>query len=64
MKTINLRDFYPWNIHSEYMEIFYDVTDELFEDRLHRKVHDQYMKRNKVYNCGFDSRLELCSCQN
>ena len=49
MATINLRDFYPWYTHDEFVEVPDIVAEELFADRRYQKAHRQRMKRNKAY---------------
>ena len=34
MTTINLKDFYPWYTHDEYIEVSEEVADELWTSRL------------------------------
>ncbi len=33
MVTINLRDFYPWYTHDEFVEVLDEVADELLADK-------------------------------
>ena len=49
MATINLRKFYPWYTHDEFVEVPDVIAGELFADRRYEKIHDQRMRRNKVY---------------
>ena len=49
MATINLRDFYPWYTHDEFVDVPDIVAEELFADRRYQKAHRQRMKRNKAY---------------
>jgi len=49
MTTINLRDFYPWYTHDEFVEISDEVAAELLADKRYHKAHRQRMKRNKAY---------------
>lgn len=49
MATINLRDFYPWYTHDEFVEVPDVVARELFADRRYGKSHQQRMRRNKSY---------------
>ena len=48
MITINLRDFYPWYTHDEFVEIPEEVAEELLADRRYRKAHERGTKRNKA----------------
>lgn len=47
MTTINLRDFYYWYTHDEFIEVPDKVAEELFAGRRCEKSHRQRMKRNK-----------------
>ena len=49
MATINLRVFYPWYTHDEFVEVSDEVAAELFADRRYQKTHEQRMRRNKSY---------------
>lgn len=49
MTTINLRDFYPWYTHDEFIEVSDEVAAELSADKRYHKAHRQRMKRNKAY---------------
>jgi len=49
MTTINLRDFYPWYTHDEFVEVSDEVAAELLADKRYHKAHRQRMKRNKAY---------------
>ena len=46
--TINLRDFYPWYTHDEFVEVSDEVAAELRADRRYEKNHERSMRRNKV----------------
>ena len=49
MTTINLRDFYQWYTHDEFVEVPDEVAAELCADRRYEKIHNQRMRRNKSY---------------
>jgi len=49
MATINLREFYPWYTHDEFVEVPDIIAEELFADRRYQKSHRQRIKRNKAY---------------
>ena len=49
MAIINLRDFYPWYTHDEFVEVPDIIAEELFADRRYQKSHRQRIKRNKAY---------------
>jgi len=48
MTTINLREFYPWYTHDEFVEISDAAAEELFADNRYRKSHPRRVKRNKA----------------
>ena len=39
MTTINLKDFYPWYTHDEYIEVSEEVADELRASRLYEAAY-------------------------
>ena len=59
MTTINLRDFYPWYTHDEYMELSDEIVDELFRDKRYRKAHERTIRRNKVYSLDAEDGTEM-----
>ena len=46
--TINLRDYYPWYTHDEFVEVSDEVAAELRADSRYEKNHERSMRRNKV----------------
>ena len=59
MKTINLRDFYYWYDHDEFVEVSDEVAAELCKDKRTEKIHDQRMRRNKsFYSLDRDDSIE------
>ena len=46
--TINLRDFYPWYTHDEYVEVPEETAAELFADKRYSQTHERTQRRNKV----------------
>lgn len=48
MTTINLKDFYPWYTHDEYIEVSEEVADELRASRLHEAAYQRRIVRNKA----------------
>ena len=55
MTTINLKDFYPWYTHDEYIEVSEEVADELRASRLYEAA---YFCDSKT--CAACSRREEC----
>ena len=47
--TINLRDFYSWYTHDEYVEVSNEIAEELFADKRYHKTHEERMRRNKAF---------------
>ena len=41
MTTINLKDFYPWYTHDEYIEVSEEVADELRASRLYEAAYQR-----------------------
>ena len=59
MTTINLRDFYPWYTHDEFVEVPKVVAEELFADRRYQKAHRRRVYRNKAqYSLDADDGIE------
>jgi len=47
--TINLRDFYPWYTHDEFVEVPTATAEELFADKRYQKSHEQRIRRNMAF---------------
>lgn len=47
--TINLRDFYPWYIHDEFIKVSSETAEELFADKRYQKSYEQRIRRNKAF---------------
>ncbi len=63
MITINLRDFYPWYTHDEFVEVPYEVAAALLEDRRNQKTQARRIKRNKAQyslDCGDGIENAVC----
>jgi len=50
MTIINLRDFYPWYTHDEFIEVSSVIAEELFADRRYQRTHKRTVRRHKVYS--------------
>ena len=48
MTTINLKDFYAWYTHDEYIEVSDEVAAELKADKLYEAAHQRRTTRNKA----------------
>lgn len=46
MTTINLKDFYSWHTHDEYIEVSDEVAAELRADKLYEAAYCQYIQGN------------------
>ena len=49
MKTINLRDFYPWYTHDEFVEVSDEVAAELLADKKYEQAHERQIYRYKAH---------------
>lgn len=61
MATINLRDFYPWYTHDEYVDVPDVIAAELFADRRYHKTHERRMRYNKTYLFDADTETEAAA---
>ena len=64
MTTINLRDFYPWYTHDEFMEVMDEVAEELFIDKRYQKALKRQNRRYPVKALDLDDNIgtnEICS---
>ena len=60
MAIINLRDFYPWYIQDEFVEVPDNIAAEFFADKRYSKAHDRRVKRNKAqYSLDADDGIEV-----
>ena len=63
MTTINLKDFYAWYTHDEYIEVSDEVAAELKADKLYEAAHQRRMTRNKAqYSLDCDDGIEYSAC--
>lgn len=44
MTTINLKDFYPWYTHDEYIEVSEEVAEELHTSRRREAAHAERVR--------------------
>ena len=49
MKTINLRDYYPWYTHDEFLEVSDEVAAELEAGRRYENAYKNRMYYNKAH---------------
>ena len=63
MTTINLKDFYPWYPHDEYIEVSEEVADELQANRLYEAAYQRRIVRNKAqYSLDCEDGIEYSAC--
>ena len=58
MATINLRNFYPWYTHDEFVEVPDVIVGELFADRRYEKTQERITRRYKVHSLDADYSTE------
>ena len=56
--TINLRDYYPWYVTDDFVEVSEDVAAELQADRRYEKTHERNNRRHKVYSLNAEDGIE------
>lgn len=63
MTTINLKEFYPWYTHDEYIEVSDEVAAELRAAKLYEAAHQRRIVRNKAqYSLDCDDGIEYSAC--
>ena len=63
MTTINLKDFYAWYTHDEYIEVSDEVAAELKADKLYEAAHQRRTTRNKAqYSLDCEDGIEYSAC--
>lgn len=63
MTTINLKDFYPWYIEDQFIEVSDAVADELRASRKAEAAHQRQLTRNKAqYSLDCDDGIEYSAC--
>lgn len=63
MTTINLRDYYPWYIEDQFIEVSDEVAEALRSDKLYEAAHRRLVKRNKAqYSLDCDDGIEYSAC--
>ena len=66
MATINLRNFYPWYTHDEFIEVSDELAQELFADKRYAQTHERTQRRNKVLSLDAADNTEAAAmaCNN
>lgn len=63
MTTINLREFYPWYIEDQFIEVPDAVAEELRASRRAETAHQRQLVRNKAqYSLDCDDGIEYSAC--
>ena len=63
MTTINLKNYYPWYDHDEYIDVSDDVAAELKADMLYEAAYQRRVLRNKAqYSLDCDDGIEYSAC--
>ena len=63
MTTINLKTFYPWYTHDEYIEVPDEVAEELKADKRYEAAYRRRVVRNKAqYSLDCDDGIEYSAC--
>ena len=63
MTTINLKSYYPWYKHDEYIEVPDEVAAELKADKLYEASYQRQLMRNKAhYSLDCDDGIEYTAC--
>lgn len=63
MTTINLKNFYPWYTHDEYIEVPDEVAEELKADKRYEAAYRRRLVRNKAqYSLDCDDGIEYSAC--
>ena len=63
MTTINLREFYPWYILDEFIEVTDEVAEELRANKLYEAAHQRRITRNKAqYSLDREDGIEYSAC--
>lgn len=63
MTTINLREFYPWYIKDEFIEVTEEVAEELRAGKRGEAAHAERVRYNKAYySLDADDGIEYSAC--
>lgn len=63
MTTINLKDYYFWYTHDEYIEVSEEVAAELRADKLYEAAYQRRVTRNKAqYSLDREDGIEYSAC--
>ena len=63
MTTINLKKYYPWYKHDEYIDVPDEVAAELEADKQYEASYQRQLYRNKAhYSLDCDDGIEYFAC--
>ena len=63
MTTINLKDFYSWHTHDEYIEVSDEVAAEPRADKLYEAAYQRRLSRHKAqYSLDCEDGIEYSAC--
>lgn len=63
MTTINLREFYPWYLQDENIDVTDEVAEALRSDKLYEAAHQRRVMRNKAqYSLDCEDGIEYSAC--
>ena len=63
MTTINLKDFYPWYTHDDYIEVSDEVAKEFIASKRREAAHAERVRYNKAfYSLNCDDGIEYSAC--
>lgn len=63
MTTINLKDFYSWYTHDEYIDVPDEAAEELKADKRYEAAYRRRITRNKAqYSLDCDDGIEYSAC--
>ena len=63
MTTINLKNYYHWYKHDEYIDVPDEVAEELKADKLYEASYQRQLMRNKAhYSLDCDDGIEYTAC--
>lgn len=63
MTTINLKNYYPWYKHDEYIDVPDEVAAELESDKQYEASYQRQLFRNKAhYSLDCDDGIEYFAC--
>ena len=61
MVIINLRQFYPWYQHDDYLEVQDEIAAVLFAERRRQKSYERTVRRERLYSLDTASGMEADS---